>query len=174
MARLADPSWRIPSHHFCYPHSMKARLLLFSLLVLAVSVAKPQATKPQVMTPNLYELTGGTLHITYSTTSKNGQPFFSYDDGSQKLTFKGQEIQEEKSAIGVLVTVRTHMTTDAGSTTFTLLLPIVRLEGSSPAQVHTYGITTAHKFSVLPTMNLGQIESYTTTELSGTAELVIF
>ena len=114
----------LTSHHFCYPHSMKTRLLLSSLLVLVISVAKPQATKQQVMTPTLYELSGGTLHITYSTTSKNGQPFFSYDDGSQKLTFKGQEIQEEKSAIGVLVTVRTHMTTDAGSSgTITTLTP---------------------------------------------------
>ena len=122
----------------------------------------------------MYELAGGQLHVTYATTSKDGQPYFSYQDGSQKLSFKGADIRQEKSEIGTLATVIIRRTVDAGSTTFTLLVPTVRLKESSTAEIHTYGITTVHKFSVIPAMNMGQIEMYTTTELSGTANLVMF
>lgn len=155
---------------------MKSRIVLtFLLLFSAVNLASPQAnTQQQAVTPDVYELAGGQLHITYATTSKNGQPYFSYQDGSQKLSFKGADIRQEKSEIGTLVTVIIRRTVDAGSTTFTLLVPSVGLKELSPAEVHTYGITTVHKFSVIPAMNMGQMESYTSTELSGTAKLVMF
>lgn len=154
---------------------MKSRILLPFLLVFFVAgLANPQANTQQVVTPNVYEFTGGQVRVTYSTTSKTGQPHFSYQDANQTLTFKGNEIDQEKSLIGTLVTVTIRRTVDAGSTTFTLLLPAVRLREGSPAQVHTYGITTVHKFSVIPAMNLGQTETYTTTELAGTANMVMF
>lgn len=155
---------------------MKSRVFLTLLLLLsAVNLASPQAnTQQQAVTPDVYDLTGGQLHITYATTSKDGRPYFSYQDGSQKLSFKGADIRQDKSEIGTLVTVIMRRTVDTGSTTFTLLVPTVRLKESSPAEVHTYGITTVHKFSVIPAMNMGQIESYTSTELSGTAEMVMF
>ncbi|HEY6249832.1 MAG TPA: hypothetical protein VI685_07705 [Candidatus Angelobacter sp.] len=154
---------------------MKSRIFLSFLLVfLTANIANPQATSRQIVPPDVYELTGGQLHVTYTTTSKNGQPYFSYQDGSQNLSFKGKEIRQVKSEFGTLVTVTIHMTVDAGSTMFTLLVPSVRLEEFSPAQIHTVAITTAHKFSVIPAMNLGQTETYTTTELSGTAKMVMF
>lgn len=155
---------------------MKSRIFLSLLLVIStVNLASAQAnTQQQVVTPNVYELTGSQLHITYATTSKDGQPYFSYQDGSQKLSFKGADIRQEKSEIGTLVTVIIRRTVDTGSTTFTLLVPSVRLKELSPAEVHTYGITAVHKFSVIPAMNMGQIETYTTTELSGTATMVMF
>jgi hypothetical protein len=129
------------------------------------------------VTPNVYELKGGQLHIRFSTTSKDGQPYFSYEDGSRSLSlsFKGNQIRQVKTDLGTLVSVTIHMTVDSGSTTFTLLVPKVNLaEQSSTAQIHTIGITTAHRFSVVPAMNHGQTELYTTTELSGTASLVAF
>lgn len=155
---------------------MKSRIFLtFLLLFSAVNLASPQAnTQQQAVTPNVYELAGGQLHITYSTTDRGGQPRFSYQDGSETLNFKGNEIHQEKSQIGTLVTVIIRRTIDSGSTTFTLLVPTVTLKEFSPAQMHTYGITTVHKFSVIPAMNMGQIETYTTTELAGTATMVMF
>ena len=155
---------------------MKSRVLLtFLLLLSAVNLANSQAnTQQQAVTPDVYELAGGQFHVTYATTSKDGQPYFSYQDGSQKLSFKGADIRQEKSEIGTLVTVILRRTVDSGSTTFTLVVPTVRLKESSMAEIHTYGITTNHKFSVIPAMNMGQIETYTSTELSGTAKLVMF
>lgn len=147
----------------------------FLLMFSAVNLANSQTnTQQQAVTPDVYELAGGPLHITYATTSKDGQPYFSYQDGSQTLNFRGNEIRQEKSEIGTLVTVIIRRTVDAGSTTFTLLVPTIRLKESSTAEVHTYGITTVHKFSVIPAMNMGQIETYTSTELSGTANIVMF
>ena len=141
----------------------------------AVNLANSQTnTQQQAVTPDVYELAGGPLHITYATTSKDGQPYFSYQDGSQTLNFRGNEIHQENSEMGTLVTVILRRTVDAGSTTFTLLVPTIRLKESSTAEVHTYGITTVHKFSVIPAMNMGQIETYTSTELLGTANIVMF
>ncbi|HLJ30675.1 MAG TPA: hypothetical protein VKY85_28475 [Candidatus Angelobacter sp.] len=154
---------------------MNSRTFLSFLLVLfAANFASPQANSKQVVKPNVYDLKSDHLHVTYSTTGRNGQPNFSYQDGGQTLSFKGNEIRQEKSEIGTLVTVTIRRTVDAGSTTFTLLVPAVRLAESAPVQIHTIGITTAHKFSVVPAMNLGQTELYTTTELSGTAAMVLF
>ncbi|HEY6969266.1 MAG TPA: hypothetical protein VJA94_08680 [Candidatus Angelobacter sp.] len=155
---------------------MKAQLFFpFLLLFSAINLANPQTNSNQAVTPDVYELSGGDLHVNYATTSMTGQPYFSYQDGNHKLSFKGKEIQQEKSEIGTLVTVRIRMTVDSGSTTFTLLLPTVRLANSShTAQIHAIGITTEHRFSVIPAMNLGQKETYKTTELSGTAKLVLF
>ena len=144
------------------------------LVFLACILVNPQPNNKQVTAPDVYELTGDHLKITYATTSIAGEPRFTYNDGSQTMSFKGNEIRETKSDIGTLVSVTTHMTVDQGSTTFTLLVPAVRLKGSSPAQIHTVGVTTVHKFSVIPAFSLGQTELYTTTKLSGTAKLVAF
>lgn len=155
---------------------MKLRMFFLILLLFsAINAAIPQTNSNQAASPDMYELSGGGLHVNYATTSITGQPYFSYQDGNQKLSFKGKEIYVAKSEIGTLVTVRIRMTVDAGSTTFTLLVPDVRLADSShSAQIHTIGITTEHHFSVMPAMNLGQKETYKTTELSGTAKLVMF
>lgn len=155
---------------------MKTRLLCSFLLVfLAPNFAKPQGNGKQPVTPNVYELKGGQLHIKFSTTSKGGQPYLSYEDGSQSLSFKGNQIRRVNAEFGTLVSVTIHMTVDSGSRTFTLVVPKVNLaEQNSPAQIHTIGITTAHRFSVVPAMNHGQTELYTTTELSGTGSLVAF
>ncbi|HEY6307227.1 MAG TPA: hypothetical protein VI488_12300 [Candidatus Angelobacter sp.] len=125
----------------------------------------------------MYQLTGGHLHIAYSTTSINGQPHFTYQDGSLSLSFTGDQIRQTKTEIGTLVSVTIHMTVDSGSTAFSLLVPAVNLtspSSPSPATIHTIGITTAHRFSVVPAANQGQTELYTTTELSGTASAVVF
>jgi hypothetical protein len=153
---------------------MKNPTLVYLLLFAAV-LAQAQAGTKRPMAPNVYQLSGGQMRINYSTTSINGQPHFTYEDGARTLSFAGSQIRQTKTEIGTLVSVTIHMTVDAGSTTFTLLLPVVNLaQPSSPAQIQTYGTTTAHRFSVIPKMNEGQIETYTVTELSGTASLVVF
>ena len=73
------------------------------------------------------------------------------------------------------MTVFIRRTVDSGSTTFSVLIPTVNLPGmGTPVNIHTEGITTVHRFSILPAMNRGQTEVYSFTRLSGPAEFVEF
>jgi hypothetical protein len=61
---------------------------------------------------------------------------------------------------------------DGPSTSFSLLLPPVRLPASNTTNITAEGITTLHRGTFIgpPT---GQIASYTVTELQGTASFVV-
>jgi hypothetical protein len=48
----------------------------------------------------------------------------------------------------------------------------VNLVSSNQAHVDTEGITTIHRFSIVPTFNQGQTELYTVSSLTGTASFV--
>ena len=124
--------------------------------------------------PNLYDLHGHKLHITYSTTSIDGKPRFQYHDNVQTLQFSGDQIRTVDSEIGTLVTVTIRLTPDLGATSFTLLLPQVKLNRSMQSHIKTFGVTTLHRFSMAPQLDLGQTEHYTVAELSGTATVVAF
>jgi hypothetical protein len=129
---------------------------------------------PPTKKPDLYQVHGGSLHITYSTTGIDGKPHFTYHDAVQTKTFSGTEIRTVSTEIGTLVTVTIRLTVDSGSTSFTLMVPNVNLSSSNTAAIKTFGVTTFHRFSVVPALNLGQTETYTVTELSGTASFVVF
>ena len=53
-------------------------------------------------------------------------------------------------------------------------MPTVHLNSTNHASIHTEGITTIHRFSILPAFNQGQTELYTVTPLTGTASFVVF
>ena len=123
--------------------------------------------------PNLYEVSGSGISVTYSTTSITGKPVLTYHDAAQTKTFTGDEIQTQTSVLGTLVSVFLMRTIDGPSTSFTLLVPGVRLSGPEVVNISTEGITTLHKFSIVgpPT---GQTELYTVYVLEGTARFVVF
>jgi hypothetical protein len=125
--------------------------------------------------PNLYVLSGGGIHVTYSPTSFNGQPHLTYSSPFVSRTFTGNEITTTASPIGTLVTVTIMLTVDAGSTTFTLLVPVVNLNNNNDiVAITTEGVTTHHRFSIFPPALHGQIETYAVTQLTGNAEHVLF
>ena len=125
--------------------------------------------------PNLYVLSGGGIHVTYSTTGFNGQPHLTYSSAFVSRTFTGAEITTTASPIGTLVTVTIMLTVDAGSTTFTLVVPVVNLNNNTDiVAITTEGITTHHRFSIFPPALHGQIETYAVTQLTGNAEHVLF
>ena len=95
-------------------------------------------------------------------------------DRRVRATFEGDQIRTVATEIGTLVTVTIRMTIDSGSTSFTLLVPTVHLSSSNHATLHTEGITTIHRFSIVPAFNQGQTELYTVTPLTGTASFVVF
>ena len=124
--------------------------------------------------PNLYVLSGGGINVTYTTDGFDGQPHFTYHSGLISKTFTGTGIVTTASPIGTLVTVIIMMTVDSGSTSFTLLIPVVNLNPNETVNITTEGITTHHRFSILPAAMHGQIETYGVQELTGTAKHVLF
>jgi hypothetical protein len=122
--------------------------------------------------PNLYELSGSGIHVTYSTTSISGQPLFTYHDAVQFKSVSGDQIKTAQTDIGTLVTIVLHLTIDSGSTTFSLLLPHVNLPVSNSANITAEGITTLQRFSIPPPV--GQTQLYTVRALQGTASFVMF
>ena len=125
--------------------------------------------------PNLYVLSGGGIHVTYSTDGINGQPHLTYSSFFVSHTFTGNQIQTTQSPLGTLVTVTIQMTVDSGSTTFTLLVPRVNLNAPNESvQITTEGITTHHRFSVIPAALHGQLDTYSVQQLSGSASHVLF
>src|SRR4051812_46159944 len=138
---------------------------------MATNQALKQA--PNQVTANYYQLHGHQLSVTYTTAGIDGQPSLEYQDAHQMLHFHGTDVRRVDSEIGQLVTVTIRRTVDTGSTSFTLLVPQVRLSGvGQQAPVTTQGITTIHRFSVLPIR--GQTELYHFTALTGIAEMLVF
>ena len=125
--------------------------------------------------PNLYTLHGGGIHVSYSTSGFDGKPHFTYQDVHGSQSFSDTQINVAGTPIGDVVTVTIRRTVDAGSTSFSVLIPTVNLTGlGHPEHIHTDGITTIHRFSIVPAFNQGQTELYHFTPLSGTAEQVAF
>ena len=118
---------------------------------------------------NAYDLSGDGITIGYSSDSLVGGPTFHYQDRRTKKDFRGKEVRTEKSELGSLVTVTLELTPDRGSTSFTVLIPRVNLDGSKAADVSTYGITTVHTISIGGPVAPGQAETYAAIELKGTA-----
>ena len=125
--------------------------------------------------PNLYELHGDKLQVTYSTTNIAGQPTFTFQQGRKILTFKKSDIKITKTPIGTLVTVLVETVPDLKTVTFSLALPDVNLQQSTKVNIKTIGILTTSKTSIGGT-NLvkGAVQVYKVVTLSGTAKAVKF
>jgi hypothetical protein len=127
------------------------------------------------ITPNLYQLHGVNISVSYALSGFDGKPHFSYQDAHHALQFSGNQIRTVATEIGTIATVTIQLTVDSGSTTFSLLVPTVHLDQThQSAHIATEGITTLHKFWLNPALNLGQTELYSVTKLTGTARFVVF
>lgn len=115
------------------------------------------------------------MNISYALSGMDGKPHFSYQDAHNALQFIGDQIRTVNTEIGLIATVTIQSTIDSGSTTFSLLVPIVNLGTThKSSQISTEGITTLHRFSIIPALNQGQTERYTVIKLTGTAQVVEF
>ncbi|TMJ01531.1 MAG: hypothetical protein E6G97_15670 [Alphaproteobacteria bacterium] len=124
--------------------------------------------------PNLFVLSGGSIHVTYTTTGFDGKPHFTYTSWFVTHTFSGTQIKTEPSVLGTLVSVTILQTVDAGSTTFTVLIPRINLNQGEALAITTEGITTHHRFSIFPPAMHGQLDTYSVVTLTGTAQHVVF
>ena len=83
---------------------------------------------PQFVMANMFSLAGGGLHVSCSTSGIDGKPHFTYQDSQRTLSFTGNEIRTAMEAdLGTVVSVTIVRTIDAGSTSFSLLVPRVNL-----------------------------------------------
>ena len=126
------------------------------------------------ISPNLYQLSGTNLHVSYSTSGIDGKPHFSYQDAQHNLSFIGNDIRAVECDLGTVVSVTIQRTIDSGSTSFSVLIPRVNLAAGESVRIRTKGIVTIHRFSIVPALNHGQLDLYTVTTLRGTASHVDF
>jgi hypothetical protein len=126
-----------------------------------------------IESPNLFSLSGGGLTVSLALSGIDGKPHFSYQDAHQSLSFSGDEITLEETALDTLASVTLVRTVDFGDTTFTLLVPRVNLLGAASHVIYTVGITTTHRTTIAG-LGHGQLTTYHVTELRGSAAQVQF
>lgn len=128
---------------------------------------------PNLKTPNLYELSSEGMAITYSTTSIDGKPRFTFKKGRQTLNFSGDEITSLGTNIGTLVSVVIATIVDKASTSFSVLLPAIQLTDSKKLSFRTIGITTVTTTTIAGP-GKGVQQTYKTVALRGSAQTVDF
>jgi len=144
---------------------------------MAAAPVSPISPAPQTFTsPDHYQLSGGGISITYLPIGVGALSRLQYQDALRTLEFSGDQVRKvDVPDLGTIVSVTLNLTVDSGSTTFSVLIPqttLLAAPGSS-AHIHTDGITTVHRFSVMPGALVGQDEFYTVTHLSGTASNIL-
>jgi hypothetical protein len=137
---------------------------------------QPSAQAAPIREPNLYDLQAYETRITYSTSSIAGVPQLSYQDQRLSLNFSGEEIRRLEAEIGSLVTVTLEQIPDLQTVTLTLLVPSINLgEGSTESPVQTVAIVTTRRTTIAgPQPQAGQVQTYRTLAVEGTAQLVAF
>jgi hypothetical protein len=139
--------------------------------------AAPSGTEAAAaaVTPNLFHLAGPNLRLTYSTSSISGEPILTYQDAQQTRSFQGDAIHTiAPTELGTIVSVVLSFVPDLGSTTFSLLVPRMGVRLGAVFPVRTLGITTMHSTPFVANLALGQLDTYTVTQLRGTAQVVVF
>lgn len=125
---------------------------------------------------NLFEVEGYGVQITYSRSSITGDPRFTYVDKDHNLGFSGNEIRVQATEIGELVTVTLEVVADLRTLTVTLLVPEFNLpEDTQQSPFETEALCTTHHTTIGgPGLVQGQLKSYKSVALSGTARHVVF
>jgi hypothetical protein len=111
-----------------------SRAILVAVLVFGASVSFASDRFSPTFPPNRYECKTAQGKIVYTTTSLNGTPTFSYDNGTEQKPFSatGNEIQTSKTDLGSIVNVRVSSIPDYSNTELNLILPQVNLSAVTP------------------------------------------
>jgi hypothetical protein len=127
--------------------------------------------------PNRYILqsSDGTTKVDYETSNFIGRPILNLTQGpgGPIRHFAGSQIRALNSEIGTLVTVTTQLTVDAGSTSFSVLIPAISLTAISDHKTFsTEAIITSHTGpNSVP--STGVHEKYKFIPLKGEASFVL-
>lgn len=141
-------------------------MLCFGIFFQSIALA--------VTHPNLYELSGKNVQVSYATSSLTGEPRLHYRDKKHDLNFTGDEIRVLRTEIGTQVTVTIHQVPDLKTVTATLLIPDINLENDA-VLFKTFLIRTRHwtTFSG-PELVKGPVQTYSKVALKGKASHVNF
>jgi len=152
------------------PGRIRWGVMAIILALVALPSTEPSSAFGATTTATVFDVSGDGLHVTY-TTAGSDEPHLTFVSPTRTLSFTGPEIRTLQSPdVGTLVSVTIRRTVDSGSTSFTLVIPPVVLGSpDATARVEVLGLTTVHRFSVVPRFRLGQLASYSQVTLSGTA-----
>ena len=128
----------------------------------------------QLLDANLFD-TVGPIVMNYSRTSITGAPLVSYRDAERDLSFRGEDVTRQVTALGELVTVTLENVPDAFIRTITLVVPTVRLARGDQVEFGTIAIETTDRSGahVLPPGPAGALQTYQIHQLRGTAQFVV-
>lgn len=122
---------------------------------------------------NLFELSRGAIHVTYSTTSILGGPIFSYRDNQISRSFRGNEINIQDTAIGQVITVTLETIPDLRTVTFSLILPAVTvMPQSTGTRIKAPGVTVTAPTTIAGPPPGPQL-LYSVVNLRGTAQFIV-
>ena len=118
----------------------------------------------------MFLLSGEDVKISYYINEDNSSEL-DYEDAQGSLTFQSTQLHIQQSAIGTLITATLKNTADAGATTFTLVLPNVKLGGQTKQPVETFAVMTQDSsalsrggaqltYRVVPLQGTGQYTDY--------------
>jgi hypothetical protein len=128
-----------------------------------------------LVAPNIYEVSGENTQITYSTTSVDGSPQFSYSGPKGEHSFSGDEIRTFDTDLGTEVTVTLEDVADLHVVTLTLLLPEMWVAPHAGQEFRTIGIYTTKEEPITARIGLPAArETYATVKLAGEGKLVDF
>ena len=114
----------------------------------------------------MFLLTGEGLKISYYINEDNSSEL-DYEDAQGSYTFQSNQLHIQQSAIGTLITASLKSSAGAGTTTFTLVLPDVKLGGQTKQPLETFGVI-AQDTSALP--KPGAQLTYRVVALQGTGQ----
>jgi len=122
---------------------------------------------------NVFDLHSDQLHVSYSNGALGSILGLTYQDAHHALSFKGDQLRRVSTDLGEEVTVTLKLTVDAGSTTFTLVVPRVAVSPNQHVGIKTLGITALHRTPLVP-LKHAQLDSYAVTALRGSASSTPF
>ena len=115
----------------------------------------------------MFLLIGENVKISYYINEDNSSEL-DYQDSQGSLTFPSDKLHIQESAIGTLISATLKNNADAGVTTFTLVLPKVKLGGQTKQPVETCAIIT-QDYSTLQ-QRVGAQLTYKVVSLQGTGQ----
>lgn len=125
--------------------------------------------------PNLYELQGSGVTISYTPAGLGGVAQLNFKDKEQDLAFRKDQVRRDETAIGVLVTVGLKLVPDFESEFVSVLIPAANLPNGEDTAIETLAVYTAEAGSIVgPALVRGQVQTYRTVALKGKARLVEF
>ena len=122
--------------------------------------------KQQSDLATMFLLSGEGLKISYYINEDHSSEL-DYQDAQESLNFPSDQLHIQPSAIGTLITAPLKKSADAGATTFTLVLPDVKLGGQTKQPLETFGVI-AQDYSSVP--RVGAQLTYRVIPLQGTGQ----